>query len=176
MQLDDAYLGGERPGVGGRGSPNKVPLVAAVSTNDKGHPMRTKLGAIMTLSREAVATWARANLLPGCDVPGEGLACFAGVIDAGRAPSYIGVDTRKPRELPQFTCMNTVLSNLKTMAGGAHKWFRFRKYAQHYLGAFGYRFNNRFDLGAMLTATISQATTRRPTRERQVRGMAEVHD
>ena len=38
-QVDDAYVGGERPGVGGRGSPNKVPIVAAVSTHDQGHPM-----------------------------------------------------------------------------------------------------------------------------------------
>ena len=40
VQLDDACLGGERPGVGGRGSPNKVPIVAAVSTCDAGVPMR----------------------------------------------------------------------------------------------------------------------------------------
>lgn len=176
VQLDDAYLGGERPGVGGRGSPNKVPLVAAVSTNDKGHPIRVKLGAIKTFSREAVATWAKANLLPGCDVRSDGLACFAGVIDAGCAHSYVVVGSRKPREMPQFTWVNTVLGNLKTMVGGAHKWFRFGKYAQHYLGAFAYRFNNRFDLGAMLIATLRQAATRKPTRESQVRGMAELHD
>jgi len=32
VQLDDAQHGGERPGVAGRGSPNKVPIVAAVPT------------------------------------------------------------------------------------------------------------------------------------------------
>lgn len=176
VQLDDAYLGDERPGVGGRGSPNKVPLVAAVSTNDQGHPMRVKLGAITTFSREGVAAWARANLLPGCDVRSDGLACFAGVIDAGCAHSYVVVGARKPRELPQFTCVNTILGKLKTMVGGAHKWFRFGKYARHYLGAFAYRFNNRFNLSAMLTALIGQAATLGPTRKRQVRDMAEVHD
>lgn len=106
----------------------------------------------------------------------DGRACFAGVIDAGCAHSFIAVGTRKPPELPQFTWVNTGLGNLKTMVNGAHKWFRFGKYAQHYLGAFAYRFNNRFDLAAMLTATIRQAATRRPTREWQVRGMAELHD
>jgi len=176
VQLDDAYLGGERPGVGGRGSPNKVPLVAAVSTNDQGHPMRVKLGAITTFSRDAIASWAKVNLLPGCDVRSDGLACFAGVIDAGCAHSYVVVGTRKPRELPQFTWVNTILGNLKTMVGGAHKWFRFAKYARHYLGAFAYRFNNRFNLRAMLTALIGQAATLGPTRERQVRRIAEIHD
>jgi Transposase zinc-ribbon domain len=33
VQLDDAYLGGERPGVGGRGSPNKVGACSASATN-----------------------------------------------------------------------------------------------------------------------------------------------
>ena len=58
-------------------------------------------------------------MLPGIDVRSDGLACFAGVIDAGCAHSYIVVGTRKPRELPQFTWVNTVLGNLKTMVNGA---------------------------------------------------------
>ena len=40
VQVDDAYLGGERVGgKSGRGSENKVPFVAAVSLNAEGHPM-----------------------------------------------------------------------------------------------------------------------------------------
>ena len=62
VQLDDACLGGERPGVGGRGSPNKVPIVAAVSTSDAGRPMRVKLAAVGSFTREAIANWAKANL------------------------------------------------------------------------------------------------------------------
>ncbi len=85
VQVDDAYLGGERPGVGGRGSPNKVPIVAAVSTNDLGHPLRVKLNAVAAFTNEAITAWARTNLTPGCDVRSDGLSCFAGVIDAGCA-------------------------------------------------------------------------------------------
>lgn len=37
IQMDDAYLGGERPGGrAGRGSENKIPIVAAVSLNEAG--------------------------------------------------------------------------------------------------------------------------------------------
>jgi len=44
IQVDDAYLGGERSGgKAGRGSENKVPFVAAVSLSDEGHPLRVKL-------------------------------------------------------------------------------------------------------------------------------------
>ena len=47
VQLDDAYLGGERAGgKPGRGSENKVPFVAAVSLNEAGHPMHIKLNLV----------------------------------------------------------------------------------------------------------------------------------
>ena len=43
IQLDDAYLGGERSGgKRGRGAPGKTPFVAAVETNEQGHPLRMK--------------------------------------------------------------------------------------------------------------------------------------
>ena len=176
VQVDDAYLGGERPGVGGRGSPNKVPFVAAVSTNDKGHPMRVKMTQIARFTCEAITAWARVNLTPGCDVRSDGLACFAGVIDAGCAHSYVVVGRRKPRDMPQFTWVNTVLGNLKTMINGAHKSFKFRKYANQYLGAFAYRFNRRVNLRTLLRDLLSHAATASPTRECQIRGMAEFHD
>lgn len=176
VQLDDAYLGGERPGVGGRGSPNKVPLVAAVATSDEGHPLRLKVCALAGFTREAVAQWARLNLTPGCDVRSDGLSCFAGVIDAGCAHSYVVVGTRKPREMPQFTWVNTVLGNLKTMIDGGNKAFRFAKYASQYLGAFAYRFNSRFDLRHLLHTLLGHAATSSPMPERLIRGQAEIHD
>ena len=155
VQLDDAYLGGERPGIGGRGAAAKVPIVAAVSTNEAGHPLRVKVAAIDGFTRKAIAEWAKTNLLPGCDVRSDGLQCFAGVIDAGCAHSFIVVGQRKPRELPQFTWVNTILGNLKALVNGAHKGFKFGKYTRHYLGAFAYRFNNRFDLRDMGRRTVS---------------------
>ena len=125
--LDDAYLGGEKPGKPGRGSPNKVPFVAAVELTDDGRPKRVKMSALSGFTRQAVEQWARRNLLPGSDVCSDGLACFDAVIDAGCAHSYVVVGQRKPRELPIFQWVNTVIGNLKTMIGGAHKHFLFCK-------------------------------------------------
>ncbi|MCY7315896.1 MAG: transposase, partial [Rubrivivax sp.] len=78
----------------------------------------------------------------------------------------------KPRELPQFKWVNTILGNLKTMIYGAHKAFKFGKYAGHYLGAFSYRFNHRFDLQALLQSLLGHAATAVPTPEPQIRGVA----
>ncbi len=174
VQVDDAYLGGERPGVGGRGSPNKVPFVAAVALSEEGHPLRIKLNPIAAFSRQAITTWAKANLKPGCNVLSDGLACFAGVVDADCAHSWVVVGDRKPRDLPQFTWVNTVLGNVKTMITGAHKAFKFRKYAHRYLGAFAYRFNRRFNLHAMVGGLIGHVARAKPRPEWRVRRVAEV--
>ena len=44
IEMDDAYLGGERGGgKTGRGSPGKKPIVVAVQTDDEGRPRKIKL-------------------------------------------------------------------------------------------------------------------------------------
>jgi len=45
-------------------------------------------------------------------------------------------DGRKPKDLPEFNWINTVLGNLKTSLGGAYHAFDFAKYGTRYLGAF----------------------------------------
>jgi transposase-like protein len=173
--VDDAYLGGEKPGAPGRGSTNKVPFVAAVSLNEKGHPIYMKATAISGFTRQAIASWAKASLKPGCDVLSDGLACFSGIVEAECAHSYVVVGVRKPRELSQFKWVNTVLGNLKTKIKGAHKHFNFSKYANRYLGAFAYRFNHRFDLAQLVPSLLAHAVRTAPLTEQVARSGAEVH-
>jgi hypothetical protein len=66
-QVYDAYLGGERcGGKPGRGSENKVPIVAAVSVDDAGHPRYVKLATVATFSFAAIADWAQDSLAIEC--------------------------------------------------------------------------------------------------------------
>lgn len=69
IQIDDAYLGGERlGGKAGRGSENKIPIVAAVSVNEAGRTVHAKITPVAGFSSEAIATWARDHLAPGSAV------------------------------------------------------------------------------------------------------------
>jgi len=127
VQMDDAYLGGELSGgTPGRGSENKVPFVAAVSLNEKGHPVYLKLTLVAGFTRDAIKEWANAHLAPGTVVTSDGLSCFAAVTDAGcvHLPTVVG--DRKPSDLPEFAWVNTVLGNLKTTLAGAHHAFDYR--------------------------------------------------
>jgi len=160
IQVDDAYFGGELPGgKAGRGSENKVPFVAAVSLNPEGNPLYIKMAPVPGFTRKAIAAWALADLSPGCVVYSDGLACFAGVTDAGclHLPTVVG--DRKPRDLPEFGWINTVLSNLKTSFGGAYHSFDFAKYGLRYLAAFVYRFNRRFHLEALPQHLLAAAVS-----------------
>jgi hypothetical protein len=147
VQIDDAYLGGELTGgKAGRGSENKIPFVAAVSLDQAGHPLYIKMAPVPGFTLKAITNWAKSDLSPGCVVISDGLACFAGVIDAGCLHQPIVVGGRKPKDLPEFSWINTVLGNLKTSFGGAYHAFDFAKYGIRYLAAFVYRFNRRFHL------------------------------
>lgn len=173
VQTDDAYLGGERRGgKAGRGSENKVPFLAAISTDEEGRPGRVKLTPVSGFTTEAVADWAKNNLSPGCTVLSDGLACFAGVAAAGCLHSPHVVGGRKPDELPEFRWVNTVLSNVKTSLSGAYHAFNFSKYADRYLGAIAYRFNRRFQLKTLPERLLIAAASTGPRSEAWLR-MAE---
>ena len=163
IQVDDAYLGGERSGgTAGRGSENKVPFIAAVSLTAEGHPLYLKMAPVPGFTRKAIADWASTDLSPGCRVISDGLASFAGVTDAGCSHQPIIVGGRKPKDLPEFSWINTVLGNLKTSLGGAYHAFNFAKYGSRYLAAFVYRFNRRFHLDTLPLRLLAAAVASGP--------------
>jgi transposase-like protein len=170
VQVDDAYLGGERAGgKPGRGSENKVPFVAAVSLNEQGNPVYAKLTPVPGFTSDAISTWARSSLAAGTDVLSDGLGCFAAVTEAGCTHRVEVVGQRKPRDLPQFKWVNTLLGNLKTMLSGAYKAFGYGKYADRYLGAFAYRFNRRFDLAGLVVRLVVDVSRSAAVPERVIR-------
>ena len=124
--------------------------------------MYVKMAPAPGFTRKAIGDWAKADLRPGCRVISDGLACFAGVTDADCHHQPITVGTRKPKDLPEFSWINTVLGNLKTSFGGAYHAFDFAKYGSRYLGAFAYRFNRRFHLETLPLRLIVAAVASGP--------------
>lgn len=152
VEIDDAYLGGELPGgKAGRGSENKVPFIAAVQTNNQGHPLYAVFSTVKSFCKEEVESWARRSLVPTSLVVSDGLWCFQAVEAAGcfHQREVVGKE-RKSTSMECFSWINTVLGNLKNAITGTYHAFDFEKYANRYLGEFQYRFNRRFDLASML--------------------------
>ena len=175
VQVDDAYLGGERTGGKvGRGSENKVSFVAAVSLSEEDRPIRVRLTPVAGFTLKAISAWAKDHLAPTSTVFSDGLACFGAVTEAGCSHHPTVMAGRKPKEVPEFRWINTVLGNLKTSLSGCYHAFDFQKYAARYLAAFSYRFNRRFDLRTLHQRLIIAAASTPPHPMRVIR-VADVH-
>lgn len=84
IELDDAYLGGERTGCKpGRGAEGKTPFVAAVETTDEHCPVRIKLSIVKGFRTKEIKAWSQQHLAEGSTVISDGLACFNAVVDTG---------------------------------------------------------------------------------------------
>lgn len=151
IEMDDAYLGGERSGgKRGRGSPGKTPIVAAVETTPEGKPVRLKLRRVKGFRRKEIKRLARRTIHPGSTVVSDGLACFRGTADAGCSHQPIRTGSgRKAALTPAFKWVNTALGNIKTALAGTYRAIR-QKHVSRYLAEFEYRFNRRYDLAAMM--------------------------
>jgi transposase-like protein len=162
VEVDDAYLGGQRPGGRrGRGAAGKTPFVAAVETTAERKPRRLRLTVVKGFRKKEIATLAKRDLAPGSNVVTDGLACWRAVEQAGctHFPMITGSGPKAARRIP-FTWVNTALGNIKTALVGTYHHVS-AKHAQRYLASFAWRFNRPFQLDT-LTERLAYACARTP--------------
>ena len=137
VEIDDAYLGGERQGgKRGRGAAGKTPVVAAVETTAERRPRRLRLSVVKGFRKKEVERLAGRDLAPGSTVVSDGLSCWPAVERAGCAhvPIVTGSGKRAAGWTP-FKWVNTVLGNSKTALAGTYRHVS-AKHAQAYLTSF----------------------------------------
>src|SRR5436309_2078587 len=142
VEIDDAYLGGEvQGGKAGRGSPNKVPFVAAVQTTESGEAVKMCLSP-RPFTKESIQAFAEKSLAAPATLVSDGLGCFTAVRGMGilHEPHVTGGRAGSAKH-PSFLAVNTVLGNIKTALVGTYHAFAFSKYAHRYLGQMQYLFN-----------------------------------
>jgi transposase-like protein len=164
VQMDDAYIGGSRPGKSGRGAAGKTPFVVAVSMTNDGKPDQIVLRRVGRFSKTAIARFARAALEAGVHVVSDGFRSFPAVIEAGCAHTPVKTGSgAKAAKNPRFKWVNTVLGNIKAAMVGTYRAVR-AKHVPRYLAEFEYRFNRRYRLETMIDrlAYISLRTAPMP--------------
>ncbi len=175
VEVDDAYLGGERSGgKAGRGSENKVPFVAAVQTTEDGKPHLACL-SMRPFTKAALEDFFAASTMLPLTVVSDGLGCFTVAASMGAVHDREITGGGKASVLNEkFRAINTLIGNAKTALTGTYHAIKFAKYGYRYLAEVQFRFNRRYDmraiLGSLLRALV--AAPRRP--ERGIR-VAEVH-
>jgi ribosomal protein L37AE/L43A len=166
VQIDDAYLGGEKrakAGKTGRGAEGKLPFVIAVETRD-GKPVHMQLRRVPAFTQQALAAYAAANIEPGSWIVSDGLNCFPGVKKADMKHLPVVTGGGRP-EHPFFKWVNIGLGNLKSAIIGTCRSFD-EQHADRYLAAYEWRFNRRFDLAQNLErlARVALQTLPKPYR------------
>jgi len=82
IQVDDVYWGGEKHGgKRGRGAAGKTPFVAAVESNDEGHPLFMRMTRIEGFKSQVIAKWAKRHIQSGSQVVSDGLPLFQGILN-----------------------------------------------------------------------------------------------
>ena len=168
IQIDDAYLGGERPakpGKSGRGAVGKIPFLIAVATRD-GKPIHMQLRVVSGFTKDAVKDFAAASIAPGSRVVSDGLACFNGIADAGMIHTPVVTGRGRPTDA-RFKWVNTALGNVKSAITGTCRSCD-QHHTPRYLAAYEWRFNRRFDLDRNLARLGRAATRTKPKPHRTI--------
>src|SRR5919199_2349023 len=151
VEVDDAYLGGERSGgERGRGAAGKTPIIAAVETTPERRPKRLRLSVVEGFRKKEVERVAKRDLAAGADVVSDGLSCWPAVEKAGCShhPMVTGSGKRAAGWTP-FRWLNTTLGNVETaLAGTYHRVSP--KHAQAYLTSYASRFDRRYQLDSIV--------------------------
>ena len=159
VQVDDAYIGGEKPGKRGRGAGNKHPFVIAVETRD-GRPIYTQLRCLTGFTKEAIKAYAAASIAAGSSVYSDGLSCFNGFDAAGLKHTAVVTGGGRPAD-GRFEWVNIGLGNIKSAIVGTCRSCD-PQHTPRYLAAYEWRYNRRFDLAANLPRLGRVATATKP--------------
>lgn len=163
VEVDEVYIGGERPGKRGRGAEGKA-LVLVVAQAEENHIGRIRLVRIANAS-EAVLTAAVSTAVePGTQVLTDAWSGYGGLAAAGykrqevRASAIVGENL-----LPRA---NRVASLLQRWLLGTHQGAVAHSHLDYYLDEFVFRFNRRRSRsrGLLFHRLVEQAMATAPVR------------
>ena len=163
IEIDDAYIGGERTGEGaGRGRRGHTPFIIAVETCSDGRPLHTRLQVVRGFQAGETKRLC-ARVAAGTTVVSDGgqwFRCIAEQPGIVHERHVTGSDRRAARH-PAFRWANTMLANIKNSLLATHRVVA-AKHLPRYLGAFAWRFNRRFVLKTIHERLAIAATTTPP--------------
>ena len=141
VEVDESYVGGEKPGKRGRGAEGKALVVVAVEDKaDKGIG-RIRMAVVPDASARSLTPFVKASVQEGSTVRTDGWSGYDGLQSAGyhriveRKDSCVG---DKPLKLAHLA-----ISLLKRWLLGTHQGAASHEHLACYLDEFVFRFNRR---------------------------------
>ena len=161
VEMDDAYLGGHRPGKRGRGAAGKRPFVAAVSTSDDRRPRKIKLLPVNGFRKEVKRPVAE-HLASTARLVTDGLSCWTAAAEAGlEHTAMVTGGGKRAAGWSPFRWVNTTLGNVKAAIAGTYRRVS-PEHAGRYLASFAWRHNRRFQLESLIPRLVHSAVRTAP--------------
>jgi len=140
VEVDEIYIGGEKPGKRGRGARSKVPVMVAVETRPEGcgHVALCKLNPF---SSQQIQSFLQKKVRNDATISSDGLYLYRSLAESfnlSQIPLRGG-----QRAIEIFPDVHRVIARLKTWIRGTHSHVS-NKHLNRYLAEFAYRFNRRF--------------------------------
>lgn len=139
IELDDALVGGKRPGKRGRGAEGKVSVLIACE-NKNGRPGFVAMEAVNSVSKKSIGDFAKRRIKASQTVRTDGLPANRGVSIHVTHISKVTPPEMANQWLPW---VHVAIANLKRFLLGTFHGTS-KRYLQDYLNEFCYRFNRRF--------------------------------
>ena len=164
VEVDEAYVGGQKEGTRGRGAEGKTLVLVAVEGDSKEKLGRVRFRCVQAIDQETVESFVRDYVEPGAKVVTDGLTVYANLKAAGFNHRPHVVTTGGDAARKQLDHVHLVISLLKRWLGGTHQGAVTPLHLQAYLDEFSFRFNRRLSQyrGKLFYRLMQQAVTTRP--------------
>jgi hypothetical protein len=162
VEMDDAYLGGHRPGERGRGAAGKQPFAAAVSTGDGRRPRKMKLLPVKGFRKREVKRLVGEHLTPASRLVTDGLSCWTAAAEVGlQHTAMVTGSGKRAAQWSPFRWVDTTLGNVKAAIVGTYRRIS-HEHAGRYLASYAWRFNRRFQLESLIPRLVHGAVRTAP--------------
>ena len=172
VEVDDFYLGSEEhDGSTGRGTGNKVPVVAAIELHDSGKLGRARLGVVSDVSRESLIGFIKSNIEKGTTIITDGWSSYASLPSEGYGHE-VYVQKKAVSEDEKLPHVHLIISLLKRWLLGTHQGAISEKHMQSYLDEYVFRFNRRKSAkrGLLFYRLLEGAVATKPTTTAELYG------
>jgi transposase-like protein len=160
VEVDETYLGGQKPGKRGRGAAGKALIVVAAQEDGKGIG-RIRIRRVSDAAAASLEPFLREAVAPGSVVHTDGWEGYTGVEREGYRHE---VTVRKRSASELMPRVHRVVALLKRWLLGTHQGAVSHEHLDYYLDEFTFRFNRRTSRsrGKLFYRLVQQAAAVQP--------------
>ena len=139
IEMDDALVGGKKPGKRGRGAQGKKPIMVAVENRgSRAGFMAAK--AVNTINKDTVREFIKCHFKTGQTVRTDAFPSLNSISEMHKHDKKVTPAHEAKKWLP---LVHIMIGNLKKFLNGTYHGVS-HKYLNEYIAEFSYRFNRRF--------------------------------